>query len=240
MIKNKLKTITLLCLLFTGVANAQEKAPQVIKSEPQLEDIYNVLEAMDTYIFRFDLKEFLNKVYTINVYVDEYEKDKTSKQIHNIRLGKNIQSLDVVPEEHRQAFREIKHVPEGKNEWEEIKEMAMYLRKSNDSTSVCTINVPGAMRGGAPLQLKPVEKYHSYIYYPRPFKIQATKATDHFKIPLILYGSAWLDKKYDFIRFCGEKEIDPEMKAEILKDIPHYYVIGIEFKSENAPLPPPQ
>lgn len=232
--KNKLTAI-LLCLSLAGIANAQEKSPQVIKSEPQLEDIYNVLEAMDTHIFRFDLKEFLNKTYSVNVYVDEYEKGKSPKQAHSIRLGNNIQSLNVVPEEHRQAFREIKHIPEGKNEWEEIKELAVYLRKSNDSTSVCTINVPGAMRGGVPLKLRPVEKYHSYVYYPRPFKFQTIKEgeEEHFKIPLILYGSAWLDKKYNIIRFCGEKEIDPEMKAEILKDIPHYYIIGIEFKSDK-------
>ena len=25
------------------------------------------------------------------------------------------------------------------------------------------------------------------------------------------------DKQHDIIRFCGEREIDPEMKAEILK-----------------------
>lgn len=77
--------------------------------------------------------------------------------MHNIRLRKNIQSLNAVPEEHRQAFREIKHIPEGKNEWENIKEMSIYLRKSNDSTSVCTINVPGTMKGGAPLKLQAIE-----------------------------------------------------------------------------------
>lgn len=232
MIKNKLTAI-LLCLSLAGIANAQEKSPQVIKSELQVEDIYNVLEAMDIHIFRFDLKEFLNKTYTVNIYIDEYEKGKSPKQAHRIGLGKNIQSLNVVPEEHRQAFREIKHIPEGKNEWEEIKELAVYFRKSNDSTSVCTVNVPGAMQGRAPLKLQPIEKYHSYNYHPRPFKFQTIKEEEHFKIPLVLYGSAWLDKKYNIIRFCGEREIDPEMKAEILKDIPHYYIIGIEFKSDK-------
>ncbi|WP_373151839.1 DUF5041 domain-containing protein, partial [Bacteroides caccae] len=53
------------------------------------------------------------------------------------------------------------------------------------------------------------------------------------ELTLILYGSAWLDKQHDIIRFCGEREIDPEMKAEILKDIPHYFVIGIELKAEK-------
>lgn len=230
MIKKKLSVI-LLCLFFAGVADAQEKNPQVIKGEPQVEDIYNVLEAMDVHIFRFDLKEFLNNVYAVNIYIDEYEEGKSPKQVHSIRLGTNIQSLNGIPEEHRQAFRELKQVPEGKDEWEAIKEMAVYFRKSNDSTAVCTVNVPGGMKGGVPLQLRPIEKFHSYIYYPRPFKFQAVEKADHFRIPLALYGSAWLDKQHDFIRFCGEREIDPGMKSEILKDIPHYYVIGIEFKS---------
>lgn len=225
----------LLCLLSAGIADAQEKIPQVVKSEPQLEDIYTVLETMDIYLFRFDLKQFLNQTYTVNVYVDEYEKGKAPKQAHLVGLGKNILSLDVVPEEEREAFRQIKRVPEGKNEWEEIKEMSLYLRKSNDSTAICTVNVPESRRGGTSLKLKPIEKYGSYIYFPRPFKLQETKETEkgHFKIPLLLYGSAWLDKKYEIIRFCGEKEIDPEMKAKILEDLPHYYVIGIEFKKEG-------
>ena len=113
MFKSKLIIILLCLCVVAGIANAQEKKPQVIQSEPQLEDIYNVLEAMDIHMFRFELKEFLNKVYTVTVYMDEYENGKSPKQVHNIRLGKNIQSLNAVPEEHRQAFREIKHIPEG-------------------------------------------------------------------------------------------------------------------------------
>lgn len=220
----------LLCLSLTGIANAQEKAPQVKQTEPQLEDIYNVLEAMDIHLFRFDLKSFLNNVYKVSIYLDEYQKGESPKRVRNIALGDNIRFIDAVPEEHRQAFREAKQIPEGKNEWEALKELSLYIRKSNDSTAVCTINVPDAMRGGMPLKLKPVEKYNRYAYYPRPFKLQTVKETEHFNVPLLLYGSAWLDKKHDIIRFCGESEIDPEMKAEILQYLPHYYVIGIEFK----------
>ena len=98
MFKSKLIIILLCLCVVAGIANAQEKKPQVIQSEPQLEDIYNVLEAMDIHMFRFELKEFLNKVYTVTVYMDEYENGKSPKQVHNIRLGKNIQSLNAVPE----------------------------------------------------------------------------------------------------------------------------------------------
>ena len=27
-------------------------------------------------------------------------------------------------------------------------------------------------------------------------------------------------------RFCGEREINPDMSSEILKDVPHYYGFG--------------
>ena len=90
MFKSKLIIILLCLCVVAGIADAQEKKSQVIQSEPQLEDIYNVLEAMDIHMFRFELKEFLNKVYTVTAYMDEYENGKSPKQVHNIRLG-NVQ-----------------------------------------------------------------------------------------------------------------------------------------------------
>lgn len=76
MFKSKLIIILLCLCVVAGIADAQEKS-QVIQSEPQLEDIYNVLEAMDIHMFRFELKEFLNKVYTVTAYMDEYENGKS-------------------------------------------------------------------------------------------------------------------------------------------------------------------
>ncbi len=29
---------------------------------------------------------------------------------------------------------------------------------------------------------------------------------------------------------CGEKEIDPEMKSEILQKIPHYFIVEIKLE----------
>ena len=43
------------------------------------------------------------------------------------------------------------------------------------------------------------------------------------------YTSAWLDEKPNIIRFCGDKEILADMSSEILKYLPHYYVIGVRF-----------
>ncbi|MCL2502285.1 MAG: DUF5041 domain-containing protein, partial [Bacteroidales bacterium] len=66
-----------------------------------------------------------------------------------------------------------------------------------------------------------------FSYNTRPFKISEFKE-DEF-IPLILLGSSWYDERYNVFRFCGEKQIEPDMSSEILKDVPHYYVIGVRF-----------
>lgn len=45
-----------------------------------------------------------------------------------------------------------------------------------------------------------------------------------------MYGSPWWDKDANIHRFCGEMEISPDMKSEILSHSPHYFIIGVEFK----------
>ena len=42
----------------------------------------------------------------------------------------------------------------------------------------------------------------------------------------------WLDERYNIIRFCGEKEIDPELSSEILKHLPHYYILGLKYEKK--------
>ena len=65
-----------------------------------------------------------------------------------------------------------------------------------------------------------------FQYLTRPFK--TGEITTGKFLPLVLFGSIWYDKDFGIHRFCGEKEIDPDMSSKILKYIPHYYVIGIE------------
>jgi hypothetical protein len=48
-----------------------------------------------------------------------------------------------------------------------------------------------------------------------------------------LFGSSWYDERFNIYRFCGENEINPDMSSEILKDVPHYYVIGVKFNKKK-------
>ncbi|MDE6633830.1 MAG: DUF5041 domain-containing protein [Bacteroidaceae bacterium] len=49
----------------------------------------------------------------------------------------------------------------------------------------------------------------------------------------MILGSVWYDKDAGVFRFCGEKEINPDMSSQILRYIPHYYVIGIEVNPKK-------
>lgn len=235
----KILSITLGMLAFISPMQAQnavtvdkevsKDVPTVIKVEPQLDDIYEVLKALNINMYRFDLSKYLNEVYDVKLYVDEYEDGKRIKEVGSSRLGKNIKSLKEFPEEMRDDFRKIKNVPEGKDEWDNIKEMSVYITKPNDSTAMFTINIPGVLKTNKRVQLRPVGEEKVYLYDPRPFKFNPASETESINIPLIMYGSYWFDARYNVIRMCGEREIDPEMKAEILGKVPHYYVVGLEL-----------
>lgn len=228
MLNMKRLSVTILCLIsFIFMAQSQDSR-KVTSVEPQFSDILNVFEMMDINIFGFDLSPFLDTKYSVSVYVDEYKNNKKVNRNHTINIGNNIESLKDVPEEHRASFREQKQIPEGKNEWDKIKNISVYIRNMNDSTSIISIVVPNAVKTGTQVKLYPLGDFKRHFYKVRPFSFAEVGQEDFVDIPLILYGSGWLDGQ--MIRFCGESEIDPDMKAEILANIPHHYVLGLELK----------
>ena len=119
----------------------------------------------------------------------------------------NIKSLSEIPEEHQKEFRKIKQIPEGKNEWENIKEISIYLRKQNDSVAAFTINIPEVLIANkrVPLQQLKTENFSTYFYRPRPFKFNATEIKESLEIPLVLYASAWVDEKCSALLYNRDK-----------------------------------
>ena len=74
-----------------------------------------------------------------------------------------------------------------------------------------------------------VDKSHRKLdYYTRPFIIDGFEKGKF--IPLVLYAAPWWDENYEIYRFCGENELSPDMTSELLKDSPHYFVIGVKFE----------
>ena len=92
------------------------------------------------------------------------------------------------------------------------------------------------MRMTKRLKLYPVEgetRYVSYMYSSRPFRLDAVANADTVEIPLVFFGSWWYDKRFNVTRFCGESEIDPQLQAEIVKDVPHAYVVGMRLEKKE-------
>ncbi|MBO4944115.1 MAG: DUF5041 domain-containing protein, partial [Muribaculaceae bacterium] len=74
-------------------------------------------------------------------------------------------------------------------------------------------------------QHSPDGKQSATNYIGRTFKTQEIKEGEF--TPLVLIGSFWWDPKFNIFRFCGEIEIEPDLSSKIVKNIPHYYVIGV-------------
>ena len=68
----------------------------------------------------------------------------------------------------------------------------------------------------------------NYSCEPRPFKLEG-KMIDSF-YPLVLLGSYWYDAGSKVFRFCGSTEMTSELKEDIMKRIPEYYIIGVKIE----------
>ena len=91
-----MKRILVSALLCTSLlAAAQAQTTHTVKLvDTQLQDVLNVLEDMDIYIHRFDVSQFLDATYHVEVYVEEYKNNQKTGKVHHFDLGKNIRSLD--------------------------------------------------------------------------------------------------------------------------------------------------
>lgn len=109
----------------------------------------------------------------------------------------------------------------------------------NDTIIPLQISVEEMGESFVPLVMKPlytdndsVNGRRFYNYQSRPFKIEGLKMNTF--IPLLLLGSMWYDEHFNIHRFCGEDVISPDMSDEILKYIPHYYIIGVKINPIEA------
>src|SRR5690606_16185015 len=51
------------------------------------------------------------------------------------------------------------------------------------------------------------------------------------QIPLLIFASSWLDKKYNFHRFCGVVKLkdDDEKTEELLNSSPNYIIVSYKI-----------
>ena len=196
----KKSIITVLLALVTLTAMGQE----IKMNEPSISDYLPLLNAKGYMAYSFNTKKL--KGAEAEPVVMEYVKGEVPKEV----LGFNVvMSLD--------------------------KKLIIGFRPSdNDSTANYLFRFDEIRGFGGRLKLNPIfdsEKPEDkwYMYESRPFELVPPFGKGKF-IPLVLYGSYWYDPEAGGCRFCGDSTIKPDLSSDIVKYIPHYYVLGIKIK----------
>lgn len=103
----------------------------------------------------------------------------------------------------------------------------------NDSLYVYSFQTDkdGGFKGK--LLLKPVSssnpRMQRYLYQSRPIELVSASDAGTF-VPLVLFGSYWWDADSGVFRFCGDTIIKSDLSSDIIKHIPHYYILGIKIQ----------
>ena len=192
--------ITTLLALVALAGQAQE----IRTNEPTLDDYLQLLNAKGYIAYSFDMKDFKGKQY--EPVVMEYANSKEAKDVLGFSFSFPLGEKLVIG----------------------------FAPSSNDSTYVYSFQSVGGGGFNATLKLKPVfapemPTKQAYRYESRPFELVAPVEMGKF-IPLVLFGSYWYEQETGVSRFCGEKQINPDLSSDIIKSIPHFYVFGIRIK----------
>ena len=224
------KKIILLCVLALSCAAFCQ---QIKNKNIEVDELFTLLNASGYELFSYDISEMLNERYSIVFVKKEFS---AGKEIDSSDLNtlQNKLLLSDFPETSLQDILDAGLSiidPETQAIYHADKISLGFYPSDNDSTKFMQINVPNMGNIRLPIKLRGLsmkdsnEKYFSYN--TRPFKIETFEESKF--IPLVLFGSSWYDERFNIFRFCGEREIKPDMSSEILKDVPHYYIIGVKF-----------
>lgn len=192
--------ITLLLSCAALIGQAQE-----LKTiEPTLNDYLLLLIAKGYVVYSFDTKDF--KDIQAEPIVMEYVKGEEPKDVLGFSFSMNLGEKLV-----------IGFAPSG-----------------NDSTAIYTFNFSEGRGFNGRLNLRAIYAPEAptqsrYSYESRPFELVPPFEKGKI-IPLVLYGSYWYEPETGVSRFCGESIIKPDLSSDIVKSIPHFYVLGIKIK----------
>lgn len=192
--------IASLLAVFCMTAVAQNL--KTVEATPQ--DYIPLLNGKGYMAYSFDTKEF--KDASFEPIVMEYAKGQKPRAVTNFTITMSLDEKLIIG----------------------------FVPSVNDSTATYAFRFPDGRGCQSRLTLMPVcnpdnptEKW--YMYESRPFELIPPFKKGKF-IPLVLYGSYWYAPENGCCRFCGDNTIKPDLSSDILKNIPHFYVLGIKIK----------
>ena len=197
---NKKNIITALLALVAMAGQAQE----IRMNEPTISDYLPLLKAKGYIAYSFDTKDFKDAL--VEPIVMEYVKGKEPRAVADFSITMSLDEKLIIG----------------------------FVPSDNDSTATYDFHFSESRGFNSRLPLMPIcnpdkpdDKW--YVYESRPFELVEPFEKGKF-IPLVLYGSYWYEPENGGCRFCGENEIKPDLSSDIVKYIPHYYVLGIKLK----------
>lgn len=224
------KILTTFTLTFSLVLNWAH-AYDITMKQPVFEDYIPLLERAGYFAYSFDIHSLNDNKYRIRFTCREYERDSLVNKdimVYPVQFS-NMSMVKEFPEEDQKRFKPEELYDSERGIHRCAEKIVLGTFHKNDSTTMIVIDVDNMGTSSMRLNLRPLLDPQTgkklYVYQPRPFEVGEIKF-DTF-IPLVYYGSAWLDKNFGVFRFCGESILNPEMTDRLIKDVPHSYVIGI-------------
>ena len=229
-----------LFFIIAMLAAATLRAQEVKPIEASIEDYIALLNQNGYQAYSFDISPMKDTTYQVHFEVREYVADNlepVSIQPYGRRLKNRTMVKDFFWRE--RSEEEVAEIKAASVDYENgvysrsEKITVGFLPCENDSTKVGRVFLDNQGNFGFSLKLKPINHYGAYenqvIYQYRTLPFKPSAFEEGKFIPLAAYTSFWFDAKYNIIRSCGATELDSDMSTEILKDTPHYYVIGVVF-----------
>ena len=229
-----------LLIAFLSVISFASRAQEVKPIEASIEDYIALLNQNGYQAYSFDISPMKDTTYQVHFEVREYVADNlepVSIQPYGLQLKNRTMVKDFFWRE--LSEEEVAEIKAASVDYENgvysrsEKITVGFLPCENDSTKVGRVFLDNQGNFGFSLKLKPINHYGTYdnqvIYHYRTLPFKPSAFEEGKFIPLAAYTSFWFDAKYNIIRSCGATELDPDMSTEILKDTPHYYVIGVVF-----------
>lgn len=224
---------SLLSLWMTASVSAQS----LKKQEATMEDYLPLLQVSGYQVYSFDISEFLDDTYYFSFKIKEYvNREEVQGDGHSSVFSNRMMIAEFPEESQKSILEEGSAVDPEKGIYSQTKKLTIgFVPSKVDSTRIVRISLDGMGELRKPLKLKPLKAPNSdklsYSYESRPFVVD--KFEEGKFIPLVFFGSYWLDEKYGFFRFCGALEIGADMGQEYIESTPHYYAIGVEIKKKK-------
>jgi len=215
----KLLTIFLILISFNIQSqsnNIEDQQSQLEKEDP--DNLYNeaniskldlieALELASIRIHKFNIGDF-DKEYNLQIFAEEYFEGKLIKT-DTLLDYTNDYDFEVDEEFYQGFIDQIK-----------------IFSKTDENNSILDIRTYAlSSKSEINLAKNDYRQFYTWREYAN------TKWELNKQIPLLIFASSWLDKKYNFHRFCGVVKLkdDDEKTEELLNSSPNYIIVSYKI-----------